>query len=227
MGEPYLQEIEEFFVTAIGKGLMLRPQDVDVVREWEERGVPVAVVKRGILNGVKRFVEGSDPTRPLPSALRYYRTFVEAEFDIWCRAVRLQRTYDRGRGGRGDGGMPDVVERGIATLREYGRKACEQTRKECFEAAVALLRDLVGQGLGPVEALEAAEGFVVKGLLAGMPQDVRARIEAEVKAFLEEAKRRGLGAIALKDLEREQMRALVAKETGFQGLVAAVVENAP
>lgn len=92
---------------------------------------------------------------------------------------------------------------------------------------MALLRDLVGQGLGPVEALEAAEGFVVKGLLAGMPQDVRARIEAEVKAFLEEAKRRGLGAIALKDLEREQMRALVAKETGFQGLVAAVVENAP
>lgn len=221
---PYLAEIEEFFISTIRKGLMLRAHDVDVIRDWEARGVPVAVVRRGILVGVRRFLEGSDPSSPLPSSLKYYRTHVEAEFETWRRASGLSRTFEAMRV---TPRRSDPVERALAILADRAAGAATPDEARRFEAAAAYLRSQVDRRVGPSEALDDTDEFLVQAFLDAMPREVRLPLVERVRAQVDEAARRGLGPEALRDLERTHLRAAVREETGFEGLVALVVGTTP
>ncbi len=219
---PYLAEVEEFFVSVIRKGLMLRARDVDAVRDWEARGVPLDVVRQGILTGVRRFLEGADPAAPLPSSLGYYRTFVEAAFATWQRATGLQRTF---QAVRSQPRPVSPVERALSILEGLASRAETPEAARRFESAAAHLRDLIARGVGPAEALDATDHFLVQTVLEEAPPPVRRRVEERVRARVREAARRGLGETALRDIERAEARAAVAEEMGFEGLVAKVIES--
>ncbi len=219
---PYLAEVEEFFIAAIRKGLMLRAHDVDVVRDWEARGVPLDVVRRGIATGIHRFLEGSDPTSPVPPSLKYYRTFVEAEFERYCRASGLQRTFDAMRA-RSRVAPVDPVERALGVLARLAGKAASPAEARRYESAAAHLRGLVERGVGPADALDDTDDFLVQAFLAEARPEVRRRIEARVRERVDGAGRRGLGPAALEDVARAETRAAVAAESGFEGLVVQVL----
>ncbi len=218
----YLAEVEEFFIGAIRKGLMLRAHDVDVIRDWEARGVPLGVVRRGIATGIHRFLEGSDPAAPLPSSLKYYRTFVETEFDRYCRASSLQRTFDAMRS-RPRVAAVDPVKRALAVLARLAGKAASPGEARRYDSAAAHLRSLIGRGVGPAEALDDTDDFLVQAFLDGARPEVRRRVEARVRERVDGASRRGLGPAALADVERAETRAAVAAESGFEGLVVQVL----
>lgn len=219
---PYLAQVEEFFIATIRKGLMLRAHDVDVIRDWEARGVPLDVVRRGISTGIHRFLERSDPTSPLPSSLKYYRTFVEAEFERYCRASSLQRTYDAMRS-RPRVAADDPVERAFEVLARLAGEAATPGEARRYESAAARLRDSLQRGVGPAEALDDTDDFLVQAFLDEAPPEVRRRVEARVHERLEAASRRGLGPEALADVARAETRAAAASESGFEGLVARVL----
>ncbi len=44
----YYAEIERFFIKKRGRGLMLSPKDWQVMSEWEDGGIPLQVILRGI-----------------------------------------------------------------------------------------------------------------------------------------------------------------------------------
>ena len=47
----YQAVVGEFFLQLRGAGLLLSPLDQELVTEWERRGLPVAVVCRGLRAG--------------------------------------------------------------------------------------------------------------------------------------------------------------------------------
>ena len=61
-----LERLEAYFLNITRKGLALRSGDIDVLRDWMARGVPEDVVRRGVAEGVRRFLATSEPTAPLP-----------------------------------------------------------------------------------------------------------------------------------------------------------------
>lgn len=219
---PYLAEVEEFFIATIRKGLMLRTHDVDLIRDWEARGVPLDVVRRGIATGIHRFLEGSDPTSPLPTSLKYYRTFVETEFERYCRASSLQRTFDAMRS-RPRVAAVNPVERALGVLARLAGKAANPGEARRHESAAAHLRGLIERGVGPAEALDDTDDFLVQAFLDEARPEVRRRVEARVRRRVDDASRRGLGPAALADVERAETRAAVADESGFEGLVVQVL----
>jgi hypothetical protein len=84
----YQLVVAEYFLGLTGKGLMLSPLDQELVAEWERRGLPVAVVLRGLRNGMEdallRRVPGAGP----PRSLRAVRLAVEEEWRAFTsRAV--------------------------------------------------------------------------------------------------------------------------------------------
>lgn len=218
---PYLAEVEEFFLSIVRKGLTLRAHDVDVIRDWEARGVPLAVVQRGILEGVRRFMAGSDPTSPLPSSLKYYRTFVETEFDRWRRASDLHRTFDAMRI-RPRAGTFDPIERAMTILAERSAREANPFMRQALEATARHLRDLATRHASPTEALDEADDFLVQAYLDTVPPEVRNRIDQKVRERVAEAKRRGVGVTALRDIERKETREAVMEESGFEGLIALI-----
>src|SRR5512146_312969 len=82
----YRTVVTEYFLGLRGSGLMLSPLDQEAVAEWERRGVPVAVVCRGLRRGLEDL---ADRRAGSPRSVRALRFAVE---DEW-------RAYQHGRVG--------------------------------------------------------------------------------------------------------------------------------
>ena len=52
----YRNVVAEYFLGLRGAGLMLSPLDAEQVAEWEQRGIPVPVVCRGLRRGFDEHV---------------------------------------------------------------------------------------------------------------------------------------------------------------------------
>ncbi|MDI6794119.1 MAG: hypothetical protein QME81_14860 [bacterium] len=44
----YLKEIESYFVKQKGRGLILSPKDLTLIKGWQEKGIPLEIVLKGI-----------------------------------------------------------------------------------------------------------------------------------------------------------------------------------
>ena len=86
----YQAVVAEYFLGLRGRGLMLSPLDQELVAEWERRGLPVAVVCRGLRAGLEELVEQRAPGATLPRSLRALRFAVEVEW----KAYQRQRVGD-------------------------------------------------------------------------------------------------------------------------------------
>lgn len=75
----YVEIVTDFFTGIRGRGLVLSPAELDLVRAWEARGIPAEVVCRGIEMGVVA-AEAVRPGRPPPQRLAYYSASVEEAF---------------------------------------------------------------------------------------------------------------------------------------------------
>ncbi len=73
----YRTVVTEYFLGLRGSGLMLSPLDAEAVGEWERRGVPIAVVCRGLRRGLEDLAERRAGG---PRSIRALRFAVEVHF---------------------------------------------------------------------------------------------------------------------------------------------------
>jgi hypothetical protein len=220
----YLEQVEGMFLAAVRRCLALRPADVDVVRDWERRGVPVEAVRRGIAEGKERFLKTAEPHAPLPSVLKYYRTFVEAEFQAH------QRRVFRGSIVGDPGAVPvepaaDPVLRARAVLEAWRDAAPSDAARALPTAA---LKRLDGPTDSPgAERIAAADEALQQAALAVAPAEARERVKARVARAVADARRRGMGAVAVADVQASETRAALRDELGIASLADAVASQVP
>jgi hypothetical protein len=171
----YQVVISEFFLGLRGVGLMLSPLDVELVRTWERRGIPVAIVCRGLRRGLEDALQHRGPVSPPPRALRAYRLAVEDEWNAYRRA-RV-----------GDAPAPPDERTAAARRLQAGRDliATAFARGDlpsgllaAYEAAGSLLAAAPDDlGVDAVDAmLGRADALVLRHWLAGMSRADRARL---------------------------------------------------
>ena len=76
----YLITVEQFVLSLKESGLSLSAADYDLIQQWENRGVPVKVVCRGIETGFAKF-ESTNPRQPARVSLSYLKVFIEEEIE--------------------------------------------------------------------------------------------------------------------------------------------------
>lgn len=226
----YLERLEAYFLNITRKGLALRSGDIDVLKDWQKRGVPEDVVRRGVAEGVRRFLATSEPTAPLPVVLRYYRTFVEAEFAAYRRAVEQGRIVAVAAGPRPMATQGADLSSGLGAaartwLEDERERAGTEAARAVWERALEALA-AVPACRSMVEALEALDDEVLTGLLEAAAPEVRTRVEARVKATVEDAKRRGAGVDARADVEAAERRQAATEECGYRSLLEAALDRA-
>jgi hypothetical protein len=169
----YETVVSEYFLGLRGAGLMLSPLDLEQVRRWERRGIPVAVVCRGLHRGLDDALRDRPPTSPAPRALRAYRLAVE---DEW-------RAYRSGR--VGDAPAPPTEESAALarllaarSLLESSVAAAQGARREAYRTAwLALAKVGHAPTLVDVDAaLLAADAALVRGWLSALPRPERASL---------------------------------------------------
>lgn len=81
----YFSEIEETFIRRRGRSLLLSPLDWALIETWQERGVPLHI----ILRGIEKIFDGIDkqPARKRTvKSLMYCREEIEARYAEWLEA---------------------------------------------------------------------------------------------------------------------------------------------
>ena len=72
--------IERFVLSLKESGFSLSATDYDLIEQWENRGVSVQVVCRGIETGFIEFGR-TNPRQPTRVSLSYLKVFVEEEIE--------------------------------------------------------------------------------------------------------------------------------------------------
>ncbi len=152
---------------------MLSPLDLEQVRRWERRGLPVAVVCRGLRRGIEDALRDRPPCSPAPSALRAYRFAIE---DEW-------RAYRSGRVGDTSAPPPEASAaarrlHAARALIESAGAAAHHALREAYRSAWRALADLGdAPTLAEVDvALLAADDALVRSWLAALPRASRAAL---------------------------------------------------
>jgi hypothetical protein len=171
----YQAVVAEYFLGQRGSGLLLSPLDQELVAEWERRGLPVAVVCRGLRRGLEQFVEERAPHVPLPRALRAYRYAVE---DEW-------RAYKAGR--VGESPAPSRESAAVASRLEAALSHIEVNSRSVPQSFVPIYREAQSQledrALSPLTSLTTLDCWLAEiddrlliGWLHTLPQRERAAL---------------------------------------------------
>lgn len=78
----YFTEIEETFIRRRGRNLLLSPLDWALIESWQERGIPLHIVVRGI-EAVFDGYEKQPNQRRTVKSLSYCRDEIETRYAVW------------------------------------------------------------------------------------------------------------------------------------------------
>lgn len=179
----YQAVVTEYFLGLRGAGLMVSPLDQELVAEWERRGLPVAVVCRGLRRGLEALADRNPPGSSLPRSIRALRFAVE---DEW-RAYRHDRVGDAPPPPAEAMAATARLDAARALLEEAGRIAPEPHREGYRDAWRALAR--VGTGfsdpLARVDAaIAAADARILASWLRSLPVAERAALGPRLRLLV-------------------------------------------
>jgi hypothetical protein len=213
----YQTVVAEYFLGLRGAGLMISPLDQELVAEWERRGLPVAVVCRGLRAGLELLVEQRAPGAALPRSLRALRFAVEDEWNAYQR----QRVGDSPAPPSEASAAEARLEAARALLSEAGQAAHGPRRDGYREAWRALSGPYDGTPLERVEAAVAsADARILAAWLSSLSRPERAALGPRVR-LLSGPRRRGESPRA----HREALRVRLldaAREAGLTCLRGSV-----
>jgi hypothetical protein len=81
----YFTEIEETFIRRRGKHLLLSPLDWALIESWQERGVPLHIILRGI-ERVFDLIDKQPHRKRTVKSLLYCKEEIEAQYAEWLEA---------------------------------------------------------------------------------------------------------------------------------------------
>jgi hypothetical protein len=162
----YFTEIEDTFVRRRGKNLLLSPLDWALIESWQDRGIPLHIVLRGIEIVFDAYDKQPNQNRSIKS-LFYCREEIEAQYVEWA-AGQVGKSNGDSPAFAGEHSREDVV-RFIDTAASTLAGSKDQALGEDFQRASALLlelRDGIGNDLEQIEkSLFEIERFIDHSLL--------------------------------------------------------------
>jgi hypothetical protein len=166
----YETVVSEYFLGLRGAGLMLAPLEVELVRSWERRGLPVAVVCRGLRRGLEEARRDRASGSPPPRSMRAYRFAVE---DEW-RAYRAGRVGDAPPAPEESRVCRERLAAAHAFLQAAAARSAGPTREAHLAASQLLPAPEMACNLAAVDdALEVADAALLRAWLAALPRRAR------------------------------------------------------
>lgn len=179
----YQAVVAEYFLGLRGAGLLISPLDAELVAEWERRGLPVAVVCRGLRDGLDDAARARLPGAALPRSIRALRFAVE---DAW-------RAYQAARVGEASPPPPEAAAAATRlaaarALAAEARRGATGPRRAAWDAAAHALAQASIAGGGdasPLAALDvalaAADAAMLTAWLAALPAPERTAIGPRIR----------------------------------------------
>jgi hypothetical protein len=185
----YFTEIEETFVRRRGKHLFLSPIDWAMIEGWQDRGIPLHIVIRGIETVFDGFEKKPGP-RSIKGLL-YCREEIEAQYHEWL-SMQTGKS-DQPAENAEPGGSIDGVAAGIRHAIESLDGLTNENLREDLERACERLRGLeanLGTDLEAIDkSLSDIEKFLDQALLTKAGEAHLSKIEKDISEQLKPYKK--------------------------------------
>jgi hypothetical protein len=154
----YFTEIEETFVRRRGKHLLLSPLDWALIEDWQERGMPLHVVIRGIESVFDVFDKQPPGTRTIKS-LFYCREEIEAQHKEWLAAQvgGNGNSSDSGKADENSAFSPHAIAAHLTSVGEGLKKARSRSTGD-LETALERVLTRLDELMFNAEGTEKLEG---------------------------------------------------------------------
>jgi len=213
----YFTEVEETFVRRRGKHLFLSPIDWAMIEGWQERGIPLHLVIRGIETVFDGFEKKPGP-RSIKGLL-YCREEIEAQYQEWL-TMQTGKSAETGEAAQQDSSVEDAavgIRRAIETLESL----TNENLKEDFERACERLRSLETDLGGDLEAIDKSlsdvEKFLDQALLTKAGEVHLSKAEKEISEQLKPYKK-GMDAETYKTTYRLMLLKRMREDEGVPRL---------
>ena len=101
-GSEYIKEIESYFLTLAGEGIMLSPIDYSLIQDWKKRQVPKEVVLKGINRAFSETGTKSKGAGLPPRSLKHCVSYVEKCIEEYGPQVTERKSKRESRPGGAD-----------------------------------------------------------------------------------------------------------------------------
>jgi hypothetical protein len=180
----YFTEIEETFVRRRGKHLLLSPIDWAMIEGWQERGIPLHIVLRGIESVFDVFDKNPGP-RTIKGLL-YCREEVEAQYQDWL-GMQVGRS-DESSKVASESFSREGIEAHIRSAIDKLRSAKDKRLKEDLERAAVRLEELKANLTDDAEITDKSLGdiehFLDQALVTNSDKKHLKNLERETTAQL-------------------------------------------
>ena len=168
--ERYFERIEEHFGRRRGGPMVLSPKDWQLIQKWQEQGIPLPVVLRGINQAFDRFATSS----PRPDRINSLR---------YC-AQEVEGAWEKHRESRARSATPDDNHPGLPSAGQHLRAAAARCLRAADAELPAPLRDKLHHTARQLEGLadEADGGGLDARTLDRRAGALQEELEAEAAA---------------------------------------------
>jgi len=195
----YFTEIEETFIRRRGRNLLLSPLDWALIETWQERGIPLHIVLRGI-ERVFDTVDKQPPRKRSVKNLFYCKEEIEAQYAEWLdsqvgkdskvesRESRVESSESKTKESSlfSDEAISAHLEKVSAELKIAKDKFKDELREtlERVENRLAELRGSFSTAETLEESLEKLDALVDESLLrAFSTDDLKSEIEKSLASY--------------------------------------------
>lgn len=177
-GAGYIKNVEEYFLSLAGEGIMLSSIDYGLIRGWRDGNIPEEVVMRGISRAFGEKGRKSIPGGSIRS-LRQCAEYVETCAAEYGHAVPAAKGSARAESTADDRGLP-LAEK-LGRLIESEKR--EPARKYYASLRTRILRSEGGDGEAS-RPLSELIGEAMDELFGSLPEKEREKIEGAARERL-------------------------------------------
>ena len=181
----YFTEIEETFVRRRGKHLLLSPIDWAMIEGWQERGIPLHIVLRGIESVFDVFDKNPGP-RTIKGLL-YCREEIEAQYQDWL-GLQVGRSNEEAPKAAAESFSKENIEAYIQSSIDQLRATKNKRLQEDLERAAVRLEELKANLTDNAEIADKSLGdiehFLDQALLSKTEKRHLKTLERETAAQL-------------------------------------------
>lgn len=185
----YFTEIEETFIRRRGKHLLVSPLDWALIQTWQQRGVPLHIVLRGIENVFDSHDKKPNQKRTVKS-LFYCKEEIEVQYAEWLESQVGKSAEDENGSAENELFSKEAVsahlERSVKDLKKKARGFDGELR-EVFERVMNRLGELKDNYQTSElleESLEKMDALIDEALLNAFETgDLTAEIEGQMSSY--------------------------------------------
>ncbi|MDQ3181416.1 MAG: hypothetical protein M3Q33_12950 [Acidobacteriota bacterium] len=188
----YFTEIEETFIRRRGRNLLLSPLDWALIETWQERGIPLHIVLRGI-ERVFDSIDKQPPRKRSVKGLFYCKEEIEAQYAEWLDSqvgkesrVESQNSKTQESNLFSDEAISAHLEKVSLELKAAKNKFKDELREtlERVENRLAELRENFSNAETLEESLEKLDALVDDSLLHAFSTDnLKSEIEKSLASY--------------------------------------------